>query len=85
MYILCVCVGKTGAFCLPILQIVHETLTDIKCGKGQNTAASGTGMEINKWVLLLYINDRIEYHFQYQNGQCHFLIEAMLWLSVQMD
>lgn len=25
--------GKTGAFCLPILQIVHETLRDISEGK----------------------------------------------------
>lgn len=25
--------GKTGAFCIPILQIVHETLRDIRDGK----------------------------------------------------
>lgn len=25
--------GKTGAFCIPILQIVHETLRDIREGK----------------------------------------------------
>lgn len=25
--------GKTGAFCLPILQIVWETLKDIQMGK----------------------------------------------------
>lgn len=27
--------GKTGAFCLPILQIVHETLRDIRDGKNK--------------------------------------------------
>lgn len=27
--------GKTGAFCIPILQIVSETLRDIRGGKGQ--------------------------------------------------
>ena len=26
--------GKTGAFCLPIIQIVFETLRDRKSGKG---------------------------------------------------
>lgn len=26
--------GKTGAFCLPLLQIVHETLRDLAAGKG---------------------------------------------------
>lgn len=26
--------GKTGAFCLPILQIVWETLKDLESGKG---------------------------------------------------
>ena len=25
--------GKTGAFCLPVIQIVHETLRDRKAGK----------------------------------------------------
>lgn len=25
--------GKTGAFCVPILQIVHETLRDLRDGK----------------------------------------------------
>jgi ATP-dependent RNA helicase DDX1 len=32
--------GKTGAFCLPILQIVSETLRDIRSGKGQQKAQS---------------------------------------------
>jgi ATP-dependent RNA helicase DDX1 len=26
--------GKTGAFCLPVLQIVYETLKDIQSNKG---------------------------------------------------
>lgn len=30
--------GKTGAFCLPILQIVWETLKDLESGKGAGTA-----------------------------------------------
>lgn len=30
--------GKTGAFCLPILQIVWETLKDLESGKGIGTA-----------------------------------------------
>lgn len=32
--------GKTGAFCLPILQIVWETLKDLAEGKGSK---GGTG------------------------------------------
>lgn len=31
--------GKTGAFCLPILQIVWETLKDLQSGKGGRAAA----------------------------------------------
>lgn len=30
--------GKTGAFCLPILQIVWETLKDLESGKGGGAA-----------------------------------------------
>lgn len=33
--------GKTGAFCLPILQIVHETLRDIREGKNKNRGGGG--------------------------------------------
>lgn len=29
--------GKTGAFCLPIMQIVWETLKDFETEKGQST------------------------------------------------
>lgn len=32
--------GKTGAFCLPILQIVWETLKDLESGKGSKTLQS---------------------------------------------
>lgn len=31
--------GKTGAFCLPILQIVSETLRDIRDGKAQKVSS----------------------------------------------
>lgn len=31
--------GKTGAFCLPILQIVWETLQDLESGKGAGALA----------------------------------------------
>lgn len=34
--------GKTGAFCLPIMQIVWETLKDFETGKGQTTTAVRT-------------------------------------------
>jgi len=33
--------GKTGAFCLPILQTVYETLKDIQEGKGRKTGGGG--------------------------------------------
>jgi ATP-dependent RNA helicase DDX1 len=32
--------GKTGAFCLPVIQIVHETLMDIKEGKSSKRQTS---------------------------------------------
>ena len=33
--------GKTGAFCLPIIQIVYETLRDLKEGKGKTVRGGG--------------------------------------------
>ncbi|ESO95555.1 hypothetical protein LOTGIDRAFT_227238 [Lottia gigantea] len=46
--------GKTGAFCLPILQIVHETLRDLREGKGAQTSTSrpksSTGKS-HKWKM----------------------------------
>lgn len=32
--------GKTGAFCLPVMQIVWETLKDMEAGKGQTAKAT---------------------------------------------
>lgn len=32
--------GKTAAFCLPIIQIVWETLKDIQSGKAAKAASS---------------------------------------------
>ena len=34
--------GKTGAFCLPVIQIVHETLRDRKAGKVAQVKEGGT-------------------------------------------
>lgn len=31
--------GKTGAFCIPIIQIVWETLKDLESGKTSKTSA----------------------------------------------
>lgn len=31
--------GKTAAFCLPIIQIVWETLKDIESGKAQSSVS----------------------------------------------
>lgn len=39
--------GKTGAFCLPILQIVWETLKDLESGKG------ATGAVVQQRVYLI--------------------------------
>ena len=36
--------GKTGAFCIPIVQIVHETLYDISMGKGVKITAQNVPM-----------------------------------------
>jgi hypothetical protein len=38
-----ICVGKTGAFCLPILQITWETLKDLQGGGGKTTADGKKG------------------------------------------
>ncbi|CAL8141912.1 unnamed protein product [Orchesella dallaii] len=42
--------GKTGAFCLPILQTVWETLKDIKEGK----SSSSGGVASSKWQLSMF-------------------------------
>ncbi|XP_050396746.1 ATP-dependent RNA helicase DDX1 [Patella vulgata] len=51
--------GKTGAFCLPILQIVHETIRDLREGKGlQNQSSrlkgSGGSAKSQKWKMNSY-------------------------------
>uniref|UniRef100_T1J2C5 ATP-dependent RNA helicase n=1 Tax=Strigamia maritima TaxID=126957 RepID=T1J2C5_STRMM len=44
--------GKTGAFCLPIIQIVWETIKDIQEGKGINKSGAKS---INiKWLLSVF-------------------------------
>jgi hypothetical protein len=42
---ICFCAGsgKTGAFCLPIVQTVWETLRDIRDGKKTSTGGGGGG------------------------------------------
>ncbi|KAL0277879.1 UNVERIFIED_CONTAM: hypothetical protein PYX00_005003 [Menopon gallinae] len=42
--------GKTGAFCLPILQIVHETLQDIQQGKMSKVVTQTS----TKWTLSFF-------------------------------
>lgn len=49
--------GKTGAFCLPIIQIVWETLKDKQLGKGgakSGGGGSGDSADLNKWKLNLF-------------------------------
>lgn len=45
--------GKTGAFCLPILQIVHETLRDIRDGKNKNRAGSSSN-SVQAWRMSFF-------------------------------
>ncbi|XP_023221949.1 ATP-dependent RNA helicase DDX1-like [Centruroides sculpturatus] len=45
--------GKTGAFCLPILQIVWETLKDEQTGKTKKDGISGGGIG-NKWTMSFF-------------------------------
>ncbi|KAL0111536.1 hypothetical protein PUN28_013027 [Cardiocondyla obscurior] len=47
--------GKTGAFCLPILQIVWETLKDLESGKGAGTAVV---QQSTHWGLSLFDRGR---------------------------
>ncbi|XP_034949654.1 ATP-dependent RNA helicase Ddx1 [Chelonus insularis] len=48
--------GKTGAFCLPILQIVWETLKNIESGKGSKK--SGGQRISSQWALSLFDRGR---------------------------
>ena len=43
--------GKTGAFCLPIIQIVHEALTEQKEGKSAKLAAPKAS---TKWKMNMF-------------------------------
>ncbi|XP_059622379.1 ATP-dependent RNA helicase Ddx1 [Phlebotomus argentipes] len=45
--------GKTGAFCLPILQIVWETLKDIEEGKGKK-GATASGTTAKPWTMSFF-------------------------------
>lgn len=45
--------GKTGAFCLPIIQIVYETMRDIKEGKGMK-GGGGKSMSSKTWKMNVY-------------------------------
>lgn len=45
--------GKTGAFCLPILQTVWETLRDIRDGKNKTTTGPVSGALID-WKMSVY-------------------------------
>ena len=40
--------GKTGAFCLPVLQITWEALKDLQEGKGLKGGSGGRGKNIFK-------------------------------------
>lgn len=49
--------GKTGAFCLPIIQIVFETLKDIQEGKGSRAHSGKAGAPApvsNKWKMNVF-------------------------------
>ncbi|XP_029673182.1 ATP-dependent RNA helicase Ddx1 isoform X2 [Formica exsecta] len=48
--------GKTGAFCLPILQIVWETLKDLESGKGAGAVAQA--QQSTHWALSLFDRGR---------------------------
>lgn len=45
--------GKTGAFCLPILQIVYETMKDVQEGKGTAKKGGGGGGKTH-WKMNVY-------------------------------
>lgn len=46
--------GKTGAFCLPILQIVHETLRDLRDGRKGKKAGGGSGGLVTPWRMSFF-------------------------------
>ncbi|XP_067652887.1 ATP-dependent RNA helicase DDX1-like isoform X2 [Haliotis asinina] len=46
--------GKTGAFCLPILQIVHETLITQREGKSTKAPKGKSGGSSSKWKMNMF-------------------------------
>ena len=45
--------GKTGAFCLPILQITWESLKDLQNGKGKKSESGGS-VGSDKWQMSMF-------------------------------
>jgi ATP-dependent RNA helicase DDX1 len=50
--------GKTGAFCLPVLQVVHETLRDIQEGNKGPRDSKSTGTKSTSNLVRLSFHDR---------------------------
>lgn len=46
--------GKTGAFCLPIMQIVWETLRDLKNGKTGGKDGNSSGGTVTPWTMSFF-------------------------------
>lgn len=46
--------GKTGAFCLPILQTVWETLRDLSDAKRPRPVAAATAIAVPEWTMSLH-------------------------------
>lgn len=46
--------GKTGAFCLPILQIVHETLRDLRDGRNKKRAGGSVPTSETPWRMSVF-------------------------------
>ena len=47
--------GKTGAFCLPILQITWESLKELQTGKTKPASGGGTsGVSGDKWAMSMF-------------------------------
>jgi hypothetical protein len=44
--------GKTGAFCLPIIQIVWETLKDIQAGKGSKRSVASQVRQSRQGIII---------------------------------
>lgn len=46
--------GKTGAFCLPVIQIVYETLKDIQENRGISASSKETKKSHLKFQMNMY-------------------------------